>query len=182
MSSDMGIAEVCLLLACRDRLREQAGFTERQCEVEFDEMAPGTVGDVYLAIMPAGYARGPRHNTSGGVNDLIYAVDVVVVKRATATPRDRRRNLFTDNLTGLNSQLSKVHAELDFRYEVLDLANALIQQQSESEEGFIEPLRFISVDPKPRVAPAELFGGAGETTAGIMRVARFGGARRITTK
>jgi|GEM_PF-3502595 hypothetical protein len=188
----MRLAEKALLLATRNRLRMPinmafpsqggAGFTDDECNVEFDEMTPATVGHRYAAVMPGGWRPGPRHNTSGGVNDLVYGVDVLVVIRVGNVARDRLRDTFLTNVGALDEQLDKVFPPIDFNEGLRNEANAIIQAETGSAEGFIENLRFMGTDAKPRLAPAELFAGSNDATSGLMRVLHFHGARRITTK
>lgn len=177
------IAESALLLAVRDKLRDGEGWTEKQCEVEQDEIAPATVGQLYVVVLPGGWSNGPRHNTSGGVNDLLFSVDVAVIKRAASTPRDRRRNLFLTNLDGLNAEVGKVFKWVDFRYDVLDAANELIERETGIEKAFVEPLKFSTVDRRPRVVGGEMFAAAAnQPAAGLIRVVSFVGARCVTAK
>jgi hypothetical protein len=176
-------AEKNLLLAVRDALRVAGPYTEAQCDIEMDEQAPATAGDTYIVVTTGGWQPGPTHQKSGGVNDLIYAVDVGVVKRAGATPRDRRRNIFFRNLSSLDAELDKIFTAIDFEYDVMNAANALILAETGSTNGFIRPLVFTGMDRKPRVVPAEFFAGApGENAAALMRTISFGGARRLTVK
>lgn len=174
----MSIAEKCLLVAVRDRLRSECDYTNPQCDIEFDAMAPATVGDVYVAVLPGGWVPGPRQNTSGGVSDRVYSVEACVIKRIRAVPRDRQRDVFLSNLDSLDEELDKIHEAIDWQYAVNTLANAALTERGQVH-GFIEPLRFSGVDKKPRLAPPELFGAAGTQTAGMMRTIYFGGARRI---
>jgi hypothetical protein len=180
----MKLAENNLVRAVRDRLR-QAGFAEQECDAEPSEMAPATVGKVYAAVIPAGWRPGPRHNTSGGVNDLVYAVKVAVIRRVTEVPRDRKRDIFLANLESLTADVDRVFEAIDWVYDVINLANAKIAATNvaSSTYGFSEPLRLVGdVGPIRDVGP-EFFGGAaGDTVAGMMRVLPFGGARRITPK
>lgn len=182
----MKYGETALLLAVRNVLRlatDQggAGFGELQCEIEYDEMAPGTVGDVYLAVMPGGWRPGPRHNSSGGVHDLVYGVDVVVIKRVGNVPRDRMRETFLSNVDSLNVEIDRIVTAIDFKYLVNTVANTLIEEKNGSTEKFIEPLKLSGIDKRPRAAPGELFGG-NDTNAGLLRTVFFHGARRITTR
>jgi hypothetical protein len=178
----MRVAEKSLLLAVRDRLRTVCGYTEQQCQIEYDEQAPAVTGDTYIIVMTGGWSPGPRHRTSGGVNDLLYAIDIGVVKRVTSVPRDRLRNVFFRNISALTEEVDKIYEAIDFDYALLDAANTLIVEETESTHGFIEPLKFTSMDRRPRLVPGELFAATTSEAAGLMRVISFGGARRITTK
>lgn len=190
----MKFAETALMIGARTVLRmplneRGGGFDPKQCEIEADEMAPATVGDLYVVVMPGGYRPGPRHNTSGGVWDLIYGIDVLVIKRVSHVPRDRTRNVmigsgYLGNLDSLNEEVDRVINALDFdlTYLVNRTANGLIEKETGSTQGFVEPLKFTGVDKRPKPATPELFGGTGQGKAGLVRGVYFHGARRITTR
>lgn len=178
----MRAAENNLVRAVRDKLR-QAGFAETECDAEVSEMAPATVGKVYAAVIPGGWRPGPRHNTSGGINDLVYAVRVAVIRRINDVPRDRRRDIFLANLDSLSEDIDRAYEAIDWKEEVRTLANQYITAATSSTQGFIENLRLVGEVSSPRIVGAEFFGGkSDDATAGMMRVIPFGGARRITTK
>lgn len=186
-------SETALLLGVLTVLRmpldkSGGGFSAHECDIEADEMAPATVGDLYVAVIPGGWRPGPRHNSAGGVWDIIYGVDVLVIKRTGAVPRDRNRELvigsdYLGNLASLNHDVDRVFHAIDFDlgYTVNNTANRLITDKTGSTEGFVEPLKFKGVDKKPRIANAELFGGTGGK-AGLVRGIYFDGARRISTR
>lgn len=184
----MKAAEKCLLIAMRDRLRLPeadggAGYTPEQCDIELDEMAPAVAGDVYVVVIAGGWTPGPVHNTSGGVNDLIYSASVVVIRRIGNFARDRRRNIFLGNFGNLTDEMDKVYTAIDWSQSLLTAANQLVLNEVGSSEPFCTPLRFAGMDPRPRPAPAEIFGAAaGKQPAGMMRAIHFHGCRRITTK
>lgn len=171
-------AEKSLLLAVRDRLRSQVPYEADQCEIEYDELAPAIVGQTYVAIMPAGFAKGKYHDTSGGIADLVFSVDVLVVKRIGNVARDRRRDVFINNVGALNEELDKIFSVVDFNYDVMNLANAKVAAETAiTTAKFHKPLLFAGIERRPRLAPAEIFGGAVDTKAGLMRVISFGGAQ-----
>ncbi len=185
----MKTAEKNLLLAVRNRLRTAigsggAGYTDAQCQIEAftDEGCPAMTADTYIVVGPLGFRPGPRHNTSGGVRDLIYSVGIFVVKRSTATPTDRERNLFALNSGSLSDEVDKCFQVIDWKYEVTAAANVLILAEASSSEGFIHPLVFVGADPKPKHLGPEFFQAkAGSQPVGMGRLFRFDHARRITT-
>lgn len=183
----MRVAEKALLLAVRDRLRTAiadggAGYTDQECQVEMNEMVPAIAGQTYVIVTSGGWQTGPRHRTSGGIADLIYGVDVIIVKRATHVPRDRWRDVFVQNLDSLTTEIDKIFQAIDWQYDVINAANATISKETGSTEGFIRPLIFASIDRRPREAPAALFAATGGQTAGLVRLMSFHGAQRITSK
>ena len=185
------MSESALLRAVVTEIRahnSSATYLARQVEVEFDELAPATVGDLYIMVIPAGVEPGPAHNSSGGVIDKLYGVDVAMVLRAPKKPRDRRREYLTDfrGTTGIGAHFARhefnINLQIDFNYDVLGTANALILAESASTDGFMEPLKFAGLGPI-RLAPAEVFAGVpGESAAALIRTIRYRGARRIENR
>lgn len=179
----MKYAETALLLAVRDRLIDAAGYSDKSCAVEYDEQLPAIAGDLYVAVMPGGWTPGPRHRTSGGVNDLLYSVDVSVLIRIRAVPRDRRRDVFAMNLDALNERIDEIWPLIDFDYTTINAASTMITERNESEEGFCEPLQFSSVDRRPRLVAGDVYAAdSSQAHVALARSINFNGARRITTK
>ena len=184
------MSESALLRAVVTEIRAHnvsATYRARQVEVEYDEFAPATVGDLYIMVIPAGVEAGPTHNTSGGVIDRIYSVDVAIALRAPKKPRDRRREYLTDfrGTASVGAHFARhefnISEQIDFQNIVMTTANALILAESASTEGFIETLKFAGLGPI-HDAPAEVFAGmSGESVAALIRTIRFRGARRIET-
>jgi len=169
-------------------------YLPRQIEVEIDESAPATAGDLYIMVIPGGIEAGPTHNQSGGVvgssgwTDKLYGVDVAIVIRAPAKPRDRQAELLTGFRgttalsTGFETHQLNIETQIDFNYTVTTTANALILAETASTDEFTEPLRLAGVG-SIRPAPAEVFAGVpGEQTAAFIRTIRFRGARRIQNR
>jgi hypothetical protein len=173
--------EKCLLLAVRDHLRETCSYEAGSCEIEFDEIAPGTVGETYVVVQAGGYRRGPHQDKSGTVRDYVYAVDVTVVKRVRHVPRDRLRDVFLNNLESLDAELDKIAAAIDWQYGVTSRANDLLDASGDTAQGFHHPLVFQSVDSRPRLVGPEVFAATGRTPAGMARTIHFDAARRTKT-
>lgn len=185
------MSESALLRAVVTEIRAHnisATYLARQVEVEIDELAPATVGDLYIMVIPAGVEPGPAHNSSGGVIDKLYGVDVAIALRAPKKPRDRRREYLTDfrGTAGVGAHFARhelnINLQIDFNYDVLGTANAFILAESGSADGFMEPLKFAGLGPI-REAPAEVFAGVpGEPAAALIRTIRYRGARRIENR
>lgn len=171
-------AERILLTAVRDHLRDVCKLQDFECEIEPDEMVPAVAGDLYVAVIPGGFRQGLRHDTNSGVSDMIYGVDVAVIKRVAHVPRDRLRDVFLNNLRSLNYEVGRVISAIDWSYTVSNAATTLIAAESDTE-GFIEPLRMNNLEKRPRVVPAEVFGATGGHLSGMLRIASFYGARRL---
>lgn len=173
------IEEKCLLIAVRDRLQEVCGYTDQQCEIEFDELAPATVGELYVVVQTEGYQRGPHQDKSGTVRDMVFNVGVTAIQRARNVPRDRSRNVFLSNLHNLNAELEKIAAAIDWKYEVVNAANELLLGEGDEHQGFHHPLVWVSVDAKPRLVGPDVFAAVpGKQAAGMARTVHFGAARR----
>jgi len=186
----MKAAEKNLLIAVRNRLRLPVavgggGFSENECQVEYDAMvAPATSSDRYVVVVPNGWQPGPYHGKQGDKNDLLYSVDVTVVRRATSTPRDRTREIALTNFGSLADEMDLIFQAIDWKYEVTTAAEVLIAAQPglPAVVGFMHPLVFAGMDPKPRPYMASGFGGAEGVIAGISRTIHFANARRMTVK
>lgn len=176
-------SEKYLLLAVRNQIRSVCGYTEKECAIELDEMAPATVGQVYVAVTPGGCRPGQRHMTCGGVHDLTWNVNAFIVRRIRNVPRDRLRDTFLENLDCLDEEIDKIIEAIDWQYDVINSATTSLADAGLTP-GFIEPLKFQGLDDKPRMANPDLFAGAqqqgGSVPCGMVRAIRFGGARRIT--
>lgn len=171
------MSEESLLEATRDHLRRVCGFSEAECEVEYDELAPAEVGQLYVAVCPNGWEPGPNSSIGGGVIDEIYGIEVAVVVRSPRTPRDRKRGLFLDRLTGVNHYIRIISAAIHFNPELMQAAAAL---NTGTNQSYTEMFKFAGADPKPRPVPSEFFAARpGEEQAGFLRAVRFHGARWI---
>lgn len=173
------VAEECLLLAVRDRLRVKLfGQNENACDIEHDETAHPITGDQYVAVMPGGFQPAFAHSTSGGVAELVFSVRLLLVQRITAVPKDRTRDAFLLRSGSLAALRGDVFQEIDWRYEVTNAANEAISERcGVSHTFFNHPLVFTSMEEKPSICSAEMFGGKEETRAGLKQVIRFGMAR-----
>lgn len=186
----MKAAEKSLLLAVRNRLRAAivdggAGFADAECEVENDVTVPATVGHRYVCVTANGWQPGPHHAKSGGVNDLVYSLEVTVVRRAAHIAKDRKRGAFIANLGNLADEMDLIFNAIDWKDAVTIAAEALIAAGGVtvgSGQGFVHPLVFAGMDPKPRPASSEVFSASNDPQAGLMRTIRFSNARRLTVK
>lgn len=174
-------AEQALLLAVRDRLRAQCSYSDDECNVEFDEEVPAVAGNRYILVLPGGVRAGEHHATSGGVTDVVYGVDVVVIARVRHVPRDRTRNAFFTQYGSIQAEIDKIIAQVDWSYAINDAASAKIEDDNGSTYQFVEPLKFESLERRPRLVSGDMFAGTGER-AGLARTISFGGARRLTVR
>jgi hypothetical protein len=155
--------ETALLQIVRDMTREALALAETECDIDLDDIVPAIAGTKYAVVTPAGIQTGPRARSSTAVDRLI-SVRVTVFHRITNVARDRRRNVFLHHNTGLNADVQKVLNKIDFSYEVLRRANDLMKMPQ--GEGFIEPLRFGTIDPKPSLINHDAYDAFTEPTKG----------------
>ncbi len=151
-------AEIHLLETVRDHLRDHLNI---DVEVEPDENVPAIAGQEYMAVIPAGVNPGPRHNTSGGVWDLLIPFRVLLFQRITHQPRDRRRNVVMDRLKGLNARLGEATRCIDFSNAILAQATASIQHDKTVGQ-FVECPRFSAFD-VPRTVSFEVYDARRDT-------------------
>lgn len=166
-----------LLTAMRNQIRSELSIENRQCDVEFDEEVPTIVGDFYIIVMPGTITNGPKHDSSGGVIDIVISADVSVMVRITAKPVDRQREKFNAEIGSINARLQQVFDAIDFSYVTMNAANSLI-----GSDAFLEPPRFTGVGPV-RIKGGEFFrAGGDEARAGLIRRMSFGGARSMKVR
>jgi len=172
------MSEAALLVAVRDNLRELCGYTPAQCEIEIDEEAPPTSGDLVVLVMPGGWTFGSAAE-GGDVLDELYGVKVMVAMRLKAVPQDRQRQMLIDTMFGLEKHTRQIIAKTHMSYRVQQKANENIV---DGPEGFVEPLRFAGMEPKPRPLGADFFKAVQGSEYGIGRTVLFHQARRIQTQ
>ena len=179
--------ETYVLEAVRDTLRSKLGLRPEQCDCEYDEQVPSMTGDFYVAVIGAGFETGPKHNSSGGVHDVLHSVQVLVLNRAIAA-RDKRRTVFLERLQGINYQIGRVVRAIDWQADLMSYANAIMFRDYPTYQPFISPLRQSRCDAKPRMVNSEIYagstGGGGPGVTPFVAMARsvyFGGMRRIQT-
>lgn len=146
----MIVAETCLLLAIRNTLRTAMSLPNEGCDINLDDNIPAIAGDRYVSVCGAGVSTGERHATSGGVWDLRFNVKVTVYHRMGEVARDRRRNVFIDRLTGLNTDVGLVISAIDFSYPLLAAAKTLLATTAAAGGEYPEPFREFTVDANPR--------------------------------
>jgi len=175
------MSEEALLIAVRDRIREFCNYGIDECDVQPDEYAPNNVGECYVAVMPGEISAGPRHESSGGVIDEIYSVNVLVIARAASVPLDRRSGQFLTNVSGMAERCRKIRAAIDFSYEVTTAADGLMVDVT---KRFCAPLKWRNTSRQDH-ADAEIFNTAvykGKQAGGVKRTLNFGGARLVTVR
>ncbi|MFN8742030.1 MAG: hypothetical protein ACK5YR_19050 [Pirellula sp.] len=177
--------EVALLEAVRDTIRGKLQLSEVECDCEYDEQIPAIAKDRYVAVIPAGCDPGPNHQRAAGVHDSLHAVQVMVLIRSTAVPRDRRRSIFLNQLSGINQLLTQIIKVLDWQMDLFSLSNHYMEQQVPGSDPFTELLRLTRVDSKPRMVSTETYDSSKVSLNGttpytaMARSAYFGRCRRM---
>jgi|AACY02.16.fsa_nt_gi hypothetical protein len=180
----MLLAETCLLQAVRDTLRSEIPLADERCDVELDDQLPSIAPQSYYAVTAGGTTPGPRHQSSGGVYDLVIDVRVTLFRRVPHRARDRRRNVYLDLLAGLNRKLDETIVLIDHSYDLLADAAQLLNAHYPFAE-YPEPFRTFAPDTAPRMVYRDPYDAADMQTRGgdpIIAIARsvtFRGARAM---
>jgi hypothetical protein len=192
----MFVAEVSLLRAVRNKLRDDLGLSASKCDIELDDQVPAIAPNLYVAVTPAGMAPGPRHAPSGGVYDVKISVRVTVFSRIAEVARDRRRNVFTELLTGLAVPLENIVDALDNNYALLAEAKALVDAvvdppahiAANATGEWPEPFREYRPDTTARMVFRDPFDAAqhagppADPIVAISRGVTFSGARYMRVR
>lgn len=167
-----------LARAVRDRIRAHADYLDRQVDVEINEKAPATAGDLYIIVTFGQRTNGGIPNAS--VADHLFGIDVTVAIKAPRKPRDRERDFWIDLTNSFEVHERNIRGQIENDYPTINAANVFITaEEGGSPCGFMKPLRFDGAGPF-REAPAEIFAGTpGEQRAAIVQTLRFSDARRI---
>lgn len=181
--------EQSLLLGVRSRLRLAtgsggAGFADKQCDIEFQQMAAAVAPDIFVCISPAQFEPTGTHGTSGTIRDVLVGCDVTVYVRTAHIARDRQRNPFALGTTTLQDQVDKIFDVVDWKYEVITAANVILAVAPYSSTAvFEEPLKFAGMSEPQEVDVSGVFAaappsGARTAIAAMARTIRFRNARR----
>lgn len=202
----MFIAEACLLQSVRDTLATDLAslsIKDRDVSVEMDGVTPEISGPVFIAVSPGGVQPGPRHQSSGGVVDVLIGVKITVYKRISEVPKDRRRSVYLQLLSGIAPLLELIANSILMNYQILTDAQTIIADEianytppqepptqiSLNENGtFQEPFRQFNAELSGRIITQDFnpasFGGQPHTdaTVALARSITFTGARYLRTR
>lgn len=181
-------AEPCLLQAVQEAVKTALGLTNDQVTIESDEdFVPQQAGDLHVTITPASIRLGSTHQTSGTVRDFEYGCRVAVFVRSRAVPRDKRRTLYLDQLSGVNALLDKVVYAVDWKWAVTVRANEILAALAPvAVAPFIGYLRIVQIDSRVRGVAVDAYGAAAQMSgsgsdvyAGVTRGLILGDIRRL---
>lgn len=156
----MLVAETCLLLAVRAKLRTDLHLADTDCDIVFEDELPPTAPKLYVAIAGVGAGAGERHSSSGVVWDMRFSARVTVYQRMADIARDRRRSVFIERLTGLNAVVDQVIRSLDNSNSLMRAAELLLVGSPAAGGQFPEPFREFQIDPAPRAVFADPYEAA----------------------
>lgn len=160
-----------LLLAVRDELWEQFGWTQKECQVAFNGQPPPRAGKVFVAVH-----RGPRQSVSDLSLEEDYTVYVTVTARVNE-PYDRIGTDLMEKATeGVDDLCDRIRALLHMKDTVLDRANEAL---GVTVNGFCEPLMFLGDEEPQLVGGAWFHADPAATEIGVAVRLRFGKAKRI---
>jgi hypothetical protein len=180
-------AEPCLLQAVQEAVKTALGLTDDQCTIESDEdFVPQTAGDLHVSIVPASISLGNVHQSSGTTRDVEYGCRVSVFVRSRAVPRDKRRTLYLDQLSGVNALLDKVVYSVDWKASITARANQILAAITPTAGPFVGYLRLIAIDSRVRGVAVDTYGASSqasasgsEVMAGVTRGITLGRIRRL---
>jgi len=106
--------------------------------------------------------------------------------RSRSVPRDKRRTLYLDQLSGVNALLDKVIYAVDWKAVVTVRANQILAALKPTAGPFIGYLRLVSIDPRVRGVAVDAYGassqasaGGTDVMAGVTRGVTLGRIRRL---
>lgn len=176
-----------LLQACEAWLQFKMDMGTANIGLSNDAQPPRTVDDYFIAIYGTSCVPGDKDWNQG--IDMICDIGITISKRTRYNPLDltRRSELLADT-ANISTMLWKCVALLHLEHEVLSRANVIIQKVGGNTDGFVEPLRFLTMDANPKYEDESWFvpemskdsprRDATYPKAGIILEASLGEARR----
>lgn len=173
-----------LLLATRARLRATVllgglAYENGQCEIGWDGQPPPMAGQVFVAVHPG--AVRSDHDLS--LRETV-ALDLTLSMKTGGLPVDRYgEQSVVLATTGIYARAEAIRALLHMNYTVLNDANAGQSYSiGASDNGFVEPLKFLSMTPPQERGPEWFWGESefsGDAPAGLSITLSFGNAVRV---
>jgi len=167
-------------------LRSTCSFTDDECDIQPMPGEPPVDCPLrYVSVVPRGtrFLSG-RGKFAGGVLEE-YDVEVVLTRRTTDCPKDRRgRLLWLKATSGIEALTRNVLLAIhDSETLVYTVANSLIPGVGVTVNGFLELLAGPSQVPGPQPVSSQWFGADGEElTAGLKVSMVFSGGKRFQHK
>ncbi len=148
-----------LLLAVRNQLRTECGFTDVECDAHDDPQPHPTAGKRFIAVYPGECHGGPHSDL--GIQEYL-GINVGITLRFSGTPQDFISNeIYLKSLRGMEALSRKVVLAVHRNYDVMNGANTIIAEVLDEEvadiEGFITPLDWVWTTPVPEVKLGDWF-------------------------
>lgn len=183
--------QVALCLATRDRLRANIPLQDRECEIEYDEIAHPASGHIFVCITEDGRRPGDAHGESDDIIHYVYGIKVTVFYRVAHLPRDRKMHAvlgdhqFLIAESGLNRMVTNVEKLIDKSYQLNLAATALLEESGDTRQGFQRPFIWTGTDSEPRIVQAIMFASQQSTSktrsdgdVALAKTIRFNGCDR----
>jgi hypothetical protein len=177
--------ERVLSLVLRNRIRgafaalDQGQVSSTQVQIEMDETLPAISADRTISVIPAGVDAGPYNL---GLHDLQPRMKVFCCWRIRKIPRDRKRDIYLANYTGLSAMLQTVYSAIHNVYLTADIdevATELGVQDMIKGCRMVEPFRFTNLESQTKLVYPADFGSNESQPAGMGRSITFGRARYL---
>jgi hypothetical protein len=172
--------ERVLALVVRDRIRAAlAPMPAEHIQIEMDETLPAIAGERMISVIPGGIEAGPY---TTGMNDLSPRIRVFAVWRIRAVPRDRKREVYLSNYTGLSSMLDAIYRAIhnqNIQPDIDTVAQSLQIGGIIKGCRLVEPLRFINLESQAKMVYPADFGSNESQPAAMGRTITFGRARYL---
>lgn len=172
------MSQYALLKGVRARIQAVLGIDNAKCDIRFDGMPPASCGELFIAVHPGQWTG---TNIEGRQDNV--GVEITVTRRTEYAPFDRAVDPMMEALESLDIIVSRIIAALHINYEVLNVANAVLDATAGTHvNGYDVPLRF-SVAGRPIRRRGDWFSSDIPSTGheGVSRTISMENARRFQT-
>lgn len=176
--------EEILSLAVLQRLRDVLPATgdkpmePANINLEIDEMLPAISADRTISVIPGGVEAGQY--ATGGLSDLMPRVKVLCVWRSRKIPRDRRREVYTQNVSGLGQMVQDVYNAIH-GVNIRSLIDSIAVSRDSTVRGckLVDDLKFMNLESQFKIIYPADYGSNENQPAGLGRIITFGRARYL---
>lgn len=176
--------EEILSLAVVERLREvlpsigELPIEADNINLEIDEMLPAISADRTISVIPGGVEGGQY--ATGGMSDLLPRVKVLCVWRSRKIPRDRRRHVYLENVSGLGRMVKDVYNAIHGA-NLRPLIDTIAVSRGSEIRGckLVDNLRFVNLESQFKIIYPADYGSNENQPAGLGRTITFGRARYL---
>lgn len=177
--------ERVLSLVLRNRVRaafaalDKGQVSPTSVQIEMDETLPAISAERTISIIPQGIEAGPY---TLGLHDLQPRFKVFCVWRIRAVPRDRKRDVYLANYTGLSAMIQTVYDAIhnaNLAADIDAVATDLKVQDTIKGCRMVEPFRFTNLEGQTKLVYPADYGSNESQPAGMGRSITFGRARYL---